>query len=106
MRKERIEKVVEIINYAILNQISVKEASVTCGYSDTYVKNTKALVYELYDTNQLEDELFDFFDEAYKRYTEDRDFSAKEEEFVHLAESKKPDDSPASTTLPPPPLSS
>jgi hypothetical protein len=93
MRKERIEKAVEIINYAILNQISVKEASVTCGYSDTYVKNTKALIYELYDSNQLGDELFDLFDEAYKRYTEDRNF--KEEEII--TESKKPDDIPAST---------
>ena len=95
MRKERIEKAVEIINYAILADISVKEASVICGYSDTYVKNTKALVYELYDRNQLGDELFDLFDEAYKRYTEDRNFSAKEEEYV--VESKKPDGIPAST---------
>src|ERR1035437_8215149 len=77
-------------------QISVKEASVTCGYSDTYVKNTKALIYELYDSNQLGDELFDLFDEAYKRYSEDRNFSTKEEEYV--VESKKPDDIPPSTS--------
>jgi hypothetical protein len=96
MRRERILKAVEIINYAILNQISVKEASVTCGYSDTYVKNTKALIYELYDSNQLGDELFDLFDEAYKRYSEDRNFSTKEEEYV--VESKKPDDIPPSTS--------
>ena len=79
MRKERIEKAVEIINYAILNKISVKEASVVCGYSDTYVKNTKALVYELYDGNQLTDELFDLFDTAYSLY---KGFSAKEEETI------------------------
>ena len=95
MRKERIEKAVEIINYAILNEISVKEASVVCGYSDTYVKNTKALVYELYDNNQLTDECFDLFNEAYKRYTESRNFGVKEEEII--TESKKPDDIPAST---------
>ena len=95
MRKERIEKAVEIINYAILNEISVKEASVVCGYSDTYVKNTKALVYELYDNNQLTDECFDLFNEAYKRYTESRNFGVKEDET--LTASKKPDDIPAST---------
>jgi hypothetical protein len=93
MRKERIEKAVEIINYAILNKISVKEASVVCGYSDTYVKNTKALVYELYDNNQLTDELFDLFDTAYSLY---RGFSAKEEETI--TESKKPNDIPPSTS--------
>jgi len=96
MRKERIEKAVEIINYAILNQISVKEASVTCGYSDTYVKNTKALVYELYDSNQLEDALFDLFNEAYKRYVENKEFGTIERENVF--ESKKPDGIPASTS--------
>jgi hypothetical protein len=93
MRKERIEKAVEIINYAILAEISVKEASVICGYSDTYVKNTKALVYELYDNNQLEDELFDLFDTAYSLY---KGFNVKEEET--LTESKKPNDIPASTS--------
>ena len=93
MRKERIEKAVEIINYAILNKISVKEASVVCGYSDTYVKNTKALVYELYDGNQLTDELFDLFDTAYSLY---KGFSAKEEETI--TESKKPNDIPPSTS--------
>ena len=92
MRKERIEKAVEIINYAILKKISVKEASVICGYSDTYVKNTKALVYELYDSNQLTDELFDLFNEAYIRYADSRGFN----EFV--VESKKPDDIPSSTS--------
>lgn len=68
MNKERIEKAVEIINHAILNQISVKEASVQCGFADTYVKNIKAIVYEKYENGTLEDELFTQFDEAFKRY--------------------------------------
>lgn len=68
MTKERIEKAVEIINYAIQNQISVKEASVKCGYADTYVKNIKAIIYEKYENGTLEDELFTLFDDAYNNY--------------------------------------
>ena len=73
MNKERIEKAVEIIRYAIDNGISVKEASVKCGFSDTYVKNIKALVYEKYENGTLEDEYFTLFDEAYKRYSPTND---------------------------------
>jgi len=68
MKKETIERAVEIINYAIKNEISVKEASVKCGFSDTYVKNIKALVYENYENGILDDELFSLFDTAYKEY--------------------------------------
>jgi len=63
MTKERIEKSVEIINYAIQNEISVREASIKCGYADTYIKNIKAIVYEKYESGNLEDELFTLFDE-------------------------------------------
>jgi len=79
MTKERIEKAVEIINYAIQNQISVKEASVKCGFSDTYVKNVKAVIYEKYDNNTLEDELFSLFDDAYKQYVNFRGFGVSDE---------------------------
>jgi hypothetical protein len=72
MTKERIEKAIEIINYAINNQISVKVASVACGYADTYVKNIKAIVYEKYENGTLEDELFSQFDTAYSKYIENR----------------------------------
>jgi hypothetical protein len=68
MRKERIENAVDIINYAIKNNISVKEASVKCGFSDTYVKNTKADVFKLREKGILKDELFKLFNEAYKKY--------------------------------------
>jgi len=95
MKKERIEKAVEIINYAIQNQISVKEASVKCGMSDTYVKNVKALVHELYEEGELEKDLFQQFDEAYKQYAYYRGFGIKEDETI--IESKKPDDIPPST---------
>ena len=68
MTKQRIEKAIEIINYAIKNQISVTEASVKCGFADTYVKNVKAVVQEKYENGTLDDELFSMFDEAYKNY--------------------------------------
>ena len=68
MNKERIEKAVEVINYAIKNQITVKEASVKCGYSDTYVKNIRAVVSEKYENGVLDDELFDLFNTAYSAY--------------------------------------
>lgn len=91
MTNERIEKAIEIINYAIKNQISVKEASVKCGCSDTYVKNTKAIVYEKYDEGTLNDEQFTLFDTAYKNYTENMGFGLKTEKQSQL---KKPADVP------------
>lgn len=68
MTKERISKAIEVINYAIQHNISVKESSVKCGYADTYVKNIKALIYDKYENGTIEDELFTMFDEAYKKY--------------------------------------
>lgn len=72
MNKERIEKAIAVINYAINNLISVREASVKCGLANTYVKNTKALVYEKYEIGTLDDELFSLFDTAYTKYLESR----------------------------------
>jgi len=68
MTKERIEKAIEIINYAIKNQISVSEASIKCGYASSYIKNIKALVFEKYETRTLDDELFNMFNETYQKY--------------------------------------
>ncbi len=91
MTKERIEKAVEIINYAINNQISVKEASVACGYADTYIKNIKAVVSEKYENGTLEDELFALFNDAYQKYaTMFMTSTTKSETF----EPKKPKDIP------------
>jgi len=94
MTKERIEKAVEIINYAIQNQISVKEASVKCGFADTYVKNIKAIVYEMYNNGTLEDEFFTLFDEAYKQYYQFMGFGTKE---TPVETKKQPTDIPPST---------
>ena len=92
MTKERIEKAVEIINYAIKNQISVWEASVKCGYAASYVKNIKALVYQKYSEDTLEDELFNLFNTAYLTYVNNKGFGLKEE--TTIEEPDKPNDLP------------
>ncbi len=95
MTEERIKKAIEIINYAIQNQISVKEASVKCGYADTYVKNIKALVYQKYEEDTLEDELFNQFDTAYKEYVNFK--TNRELPFnSNISEPDKPSDLPPS----------
>ena len=72
MNKERIDSAIEIIKHAISFGISVREASVLAGYSNTYVKNIKALVYDKYENGTLSDEYFTLFDTTYKKYTESR----------------------------------
>lgn len=79
MTKERIEKAVEVIKYAIENGISVKEASKRCGYADTYVKNVKAVVHEKYESGNLEDEDFSFFMDAYDKYRSGTELNTDEE---------------------------
>ena len=68
MTRERIEKAIDVINYAIDNKLSVYEASVRCGYANTYVKNVKAIIYDKYENDTIDDDLFTLFDNAYKNY--------------------------------------
>ena len=68
MTEKRIEKAIEVINYAIENNISVKEASTKCGYANTYVKNVKAVLIEEYKNGTVDDELFSPFVDAYEKY--------------------------------------
>jgi len=68
MKSKRIENAIEIIDYAIKHQMSVKEASVKAGFSDTYVKNVKAMAYESHYNGTLDSEQFNQFNAAYSRY--------------------------------------
>jgi len=68
MKRQRIEKAVEVINYAIDNQVSVKEASVKCGLSDTYVKNVKADVYKSRKKGTISDYNYNTFEIPYAKY--------------------------------------
>ena len=70
MKRQRIEKAVEVLNYAIKNQVSAKEACVKCGFSDTYVKNTKADVHKTYKKGRLSLELYDLFFNTYNKYAQ------------------------------------
>ncbi len=65
MKRSRVENAVDVINYAIKNRISVKEASVKCGFSDTYVKNIKA---DINSKLEKSSELYRMFDEPYQEY--------------------------------------
>jgi len=91
MTKERIEKAVEIIEYAIANQVSVKEASVKCGMSDTYVKNTKAVVFDKYENGTLDDDLFNLFNDAYGRYTNVTGFASTKQPNIEESDDKPKD---------------
>ena len=68
MTKERINKAIEIIEYAIRNNISVKQASIKNGFSGTYIKNIKSQVNEKYENGVLDDDLYDQFQTAYEQY--------------------------------------
>jgi len=68
MKRQRIEKAVEVINYAIENQVSVKIASVRCGLSDTYIKNVKADVKKAYKNGYITKGLYDMFYTPYLGY--------------------------------------
>ena len=66
--QKRIENAVEIIEYAIKNQVSVKDASVKCGFSDTYVKNIKAMVYQKFNDGELNIGHYNMFNKPYTNY--------------------------------------
>lgn len=87
--KERIEKAIEIINYAIDKGISVKKASVKCGKSDTYVKNVKADLMLKHLSGNFDKKLFNLFKEAYGRYSE-----INGEISVNVTETGKPSEIP------------
>jgi hypothetical protein len=70
IKSERIDKAVEIINYAIENKTSVRAASKAFGYDYTYVKNVKAVVLDLYANQAIPYELYSKFIEAYSKYEE------------------------------------
>lgn len=93
MNKERIEKAIEIINYAIDKGISVKKASVKCGKSDTYVKNVKADLMLKHLSGEFDNKLFNLFREAYSRYTE-----TSNEIPTNVIENGKPTDIPTTAS--------
>ena len=95
--QERIEKAVEVIQYAIKNQVSVKEASVMCGFSDTYVKNIKAMVNQKFNDGELDVELYNMFQKPYQDYVDMKSFTDQPQSqstTMGVSEPNKPKDLP------------
>jgi len=74
MNIKRIENAVNIINYAISNNISVSEASVKFGYYKTYVKNIKLEIFDLYNKDLIDYEIFALFNNTYEKYLNNKKF--------------------------------
>jgi hypothetical protein len=68
MTIERIQKAIEVINYAIKHGTSVNDASVKSGYASTYVKNIKRDINEKYEAGLIDDDQYDLFYSAYEKY--------------------------------------
>jgi len=98
--EDRIENAVNIIEYAMANQVSVKEASVRCGFSDTYVKNIKAMVGQKFREGELSIAFYNKFKKPYQNYVDLKGFvvhpvTNKPERLVgEVSEPNKPKDIP------------
>ena len=68
MIKERIQKAIKVIDYAIANNLTVRVASVQCGYSNSYVKNVKWKVIEKYTAGALGLKEYKVFMDKYDEY--------------------------------------
>lgn len=68
MTKERVDNAIKIIRHAIENNISINKACKEFGFADTYVKNVKALIYDKYENDSIDEELFESFSNAYVDY--------------------------------------
>jgi len=78
----KINKIIEIINYAINNNISLSEASVKSGYASTYVSNNKTIILEKHENGTLDSESFSLFNEAYKNYEKNRGVESNKKEIL------------------------
>jgi hypothetical protein len=65
---KRIDSAIEVIQYAINNNVSVREASLKCGFSNTYVKNIKAMVHHKFNCGELNIIIYNKFDKIYQEY--------------------------------------
>lgn len=73
MGSKRIKNAIEIINYAIDNDMSVKQASIKYGFAGSYVKNVRRFVNSKFENDELDVDLYNGFDSAYNRYVRSRE---------------------------------
>jgi len=97
--EQRIDNAIEIIEYAMKNQVSAKEASVKCGFSDTYVKNIKAMVRQKFEVGELSIALYNKFQKFYQNYVDMKEFGGatkpeKQAGITVVSEPNKPKDLP------------
>jgi len=93
--QKRIENAVEIIEYAIKNQVSVKQASVKCGFSDTYVKNIKAMIHQKFEAGEIHVNVYNKFQTPYQNYIDMKSFTDQPQTTqMGVSEPNKPKDLP------------
>ncbi|MFW6219438.1 MAG: hypothetical protein ACOC33_01090 [bacterium] len=68
MTRDRIDRAIDVIKYAIKNNISLAEASRRSGFSETYVKNVKSQLFEKHEIGIVDDNDFSDFMDIYDEY--------------------------------------
>lgn len=66
--EERVNKAINVLDYAIRNNISAKKASKENGYSETYVKNIKIISKEKFEENILDKKLYNALMNKFEEY--------------------------------------
>lgn len=89
MTEQRINSAIEVIEYAIKHGISVTEASLKCGYADTYVKNVKRGIQSKFEAGTIEDEHYDKFMSVYERYESSKKFVSEDVDLKEAVEGEK-----------------
>lgn len=84
MTKDRINKAVEIIEYAMKNNISVAQASIKNGFTRTYIKNIKSQVNEKYENGSIGDDLYDTFQSSYDQYLNTNNSNSNEKPNINI----------------------
>lgn len=84
--QETLSKAIEVIEYAIKHGITVKEASVKCGFSDTYVKNVKARVIKSFNDGDIDPDEYTKFMDLYNTYSGKPSDEVAEEELEKLVD--------------------
>ena len=67
-----IKQSLDIINFAIKNNISVSEASEKSGFNRSYVKNVKRKILDKYENEIIDEETYQLFMNAYENYEASR----------------------------------
>ena len=84
--QKTIDNAIQAIEFAIKHGITVKEASVKCGFSDTYVKNVKARVIKSFEDGDIDPDIYTSFIDLYNTYSGKPSDNVVEEELGNLVD--------------------